>query len=345
MRGISWLHARLVYAEALEATGAHERACAVLAEAHTDLLANAEKIGAPAMQRSFLKKIPEHARITQLAVAWSLSPPVLTPVASGAAEDSRALSSLPPSPRSSNHDHRHHAPSRRPHLRLRARGSQNYEADRRAAEAILALVPAYPRWARLNRSFLGYVGSRWAKEGVTQVLDLGSGLPTQGHFNERMPTAKILFADFDPLTVAQGQHLLAYTPDMAFAHVDMRNPDELLEQATSFFGTDQRLAVGLIGIAYLLSDSDIRTLARRLHDFCAPGSVMALSFHHVADGPDADAIRDALFTSAKHARVDYFLRSPEEMAALLAPWRIVATQPLEQWVDEEETLPFAPTTS
>ena len=97
VRGISWLHARLVFAEALEATGAHERACAVLAEAHADLLANAEKIGAPAMQRSFLKKIPEHARITQLAVAWNLSPPVLTPAASGAAEDSRSLSSFPPS--------------------------------------------------------------------------------------------------------------------------------------------------------------------------------------------------------------------------------------------------------
>ena len=98
VRGISWLHARLVFAEALEATGAHERACAVLAEAHADLLANAERIGAPAMQRSFLKKIPENARITQLAVAWNISPPVLTPTVTGAAEDSRSLSSFPPSP-------------------------------------------------------------------------------------------------------------------------------------------------------------------------------------------------------------------------------------------------------
>ncbi len=221
-------------------------------------------------------------------------------------------------------------------------GSQNYEADRRAAEAIIEVLPAYPRWARLNRTFLGHVGARWAAEGVTQVLDLGSGLPTQGHFNVRMPSAKVLFADFDPLTVAQGQQLLAYTPDMAFAHVDMRNPDALLEQATSFFGADQRLAVGLIGIVYMLSDSEIRTLAQRLHAFCAPGSVMALSFHHVADGPDAEAIRNALFTAAKHARVNYYLRSPEQMAELLAPWRTVITQPLQYWVDDEETLPLRP---
>ena len=91
-RGIGWLNARIVYAEALEATGAHERACAVLAEAHADLLVDAEKIGAPALQRSFLKKIPEHARIAQLAITWSLSPPALPSAGTGAPEDPRPLS-------------------------------------------------------------------------------------------------------------------------------------------------------------------------------------------------------------------------------------------------------------
>jgi O-methyltransferase involved in polyketide biosynthesis len=213
-------------------------------------------------------------------------------------------------------------------------GSQNYEADRRAAEAILELVPAYPRWARLNRSFLRHVGSRWAAEGVKRVLDLGSGLPTQGHFNEQLPGAKILFADFDPLTVAQGQQLLAYTPDMAFANVDIRKPDALFEQAAAFFGPDRCVAVGCIGIVYFLSDSEIRSLMQRLHDFCAPGSVMALSFHHVPDGPDAELIKERLFTSAKHARVDYYLRSPEHMAEVLAPWRTVIAEPLQHWVED-----------
>lgn len=213
-------------------------------------------------------------------------------------------------------------------------GSQNYEADRRAAEAILEIVPAYPRWARLNRSFLSHVGTRWAAEGFKSVLDLASGLPTQGHFNEQLPSAKILFADFDPLTVAQGQHLLAYSPDMAFANVDIRNPGALFEQAEAFFGPDRRIAVGLIGITYFLSDDEIRGLVQRLHDFCAPGSVMATSFHHVPDGPDADLIRDTLLASAKHARVDHYLRTPEHMAEILAPWRTTITQPLEYWVGE-----------
>ncbi len=211
-------------------------------------------------------------------------------------------------------------------------GTHNHEADRRAAEAILELVPAYPRWARLNRSFLGHVGKRWAALGVTRVLDLGSGLPTQGHFNEHLPGAKILFTDFDPLTVAQAQQLLAYTSDTAYALIDLTDPDALLEQASFFFEAERRLAVGCIGIMYFLSDDQIRSLMQRLHAFCAPGSVMALSFHQMPEGPDAELIKQALAESARHARVNFYLRTPEQMAELVTPWRTVVTRPLQEWV-------------
>lgn len=209
-------------------------------------------------------------------------------------------------------------------------GTYNHEADRKAADAILALCPPYPRWARLNRSFLGHVGRRWAEEGHTHVLDLGSGLPTQGHFNEHLPGKKILFSDNDPLSVTQGQHLLAYSSEMAYAHVDVRDPDALLAHAESYFGADRRLAVGCIGIVYFLSDDQLRTLMQRLHAFCAPGSVLALSFHEVPDVPE---LRAALLASAKLARIDFHVRTPEQIAALLGPWRGLTVQRLDGLLD------------
>ena len=127
-------------------------------------------------------------------------------------------------------------------------GTFNHEADRKAARAMMELIPAYPRWARYNRAYLAHVGKRWAKEGRKRVLDLGSGLPTQGHFNEHMPDAAILFSDNDPLSVAQGQQLLAYTPDMAYCQGDLRHPDVLVAEAASFFGAERVLAVGCIGV-------------------------------------------------------------------------------------------------
>src|SRR5689334_6575134 len=76
-------------------------------------------------------------------------------------------------------------------------GHHNFEADRMAAEQVLKLLPLYRKVARLNRWFLSLVATRWSEAGVAQVLDLASGLPTQGHYNEYLPEAQILFSDYD----------------------------------------------------------------------------------------------------------------------------------------------------
>jgi eukaryotic-like serine/threonine-protein kinase len=79
-RKIDEIPALLACAEALHAKGAHDRARAMLTDAHTALLTIAEKIGAPALRRSFLARVPVHARILQLATAWHLDAEPPTPV-------------------------------------------------------------------------------------------------------------------------------------------------------------------------------------------------------------------------------------------------------------------------
>ncbi len=61
---------RLVYAEALEATGAHEDARAAIARARERLLERAAAISDPAWRASFLENVPENARTLELASAW-----------------------------------------------------------------------------------------------------------------------------------------------------------------------------------------------------------------------------------------------------------------------------------
>ena len=214
-------------------------------------------------------------------------------------------------------------------------GTYNYEADRRAAEAMIELMPSYPRWARSNRSFLNHVGKLWAAEGRTRVLDLGSGLPTQGHFNTCLPEARILFADFDPLTVAQGQQILAYTSDMAYVEADVRNPAPLLDQASTFFDGERNLAVGCIGVLYFLSDDELRSLMTTLHAFCAPGSSLALSFPTMDDdGPVTDEIRAVFQSSAEMARIAFHHRTAAEVAQIIKPWNLTHTVRLAGWFDD-----------
>jgi len=65
---------RLAHAEALHATGAHDAARHVIAEARMRLLATADRIADPAHKTSFLENVPENARTLMLARAWSVGP-------------------------------------------------------------------------------------------------------------------------------------------------------------------------------------------------------------------------------------------------------------------------------
>jgi hypothetical protein len=93
-------------------------------------------------------------------------------------------------------------------------GHHHYEADRQAAAAILKVFPTYPKWAKLNRWFLQCVASQWQEQGFKQVLDLAAGLPTEGHFNEILPDARILFTDNDPVSVGYGNEALKDNPNI-----------------------------------------------------------------------------------------------------------------------------------
>jgi tetratricopeptide (TPR) repeat protein len=67
--------ARLIYAEILDARGQRPRALQVLASARDYLLAQANKIGDPVLQQSFLEAVPDHARTFALLAAWSSERP------------------------------------------------------------------------------------------------------------------------------------------------------------------------------------------------------------------------------------------------------------------------------
>jgi hypothetical protein len=63
---------RLAHAEALHATGDHERGHQVMSEAHAWLCRQAEQIENPVWRQSFLDRVAEHRRIAELARAWGV---------------------------------------------------------------------------------------------------------------------------------------------------------------------------------------------------------------------------------------------------------------------------------
>jgi hypothetical protein len=57
-------------------------------------------------------------------------------------------------------------------------GKDNFAADREAAGRQARAIPQLPGLARQNRDFLRQAVRFCAGEGITQFLDIGSGLPT-----------------------------------------------------------------------------------------------------------------------------------------------------------------------
>jgi hypothetical protein len=59
-------------------------------------------------------------------------------------------------------------------------GTHHFPVDRVAAEQSVKLVPSVPLAPQQNRTFLKVAAERWRRDGIDQMLDLGSGLPPRG---------------------------------------------------------------------------------------------------------------------------------------------------------------------
>jgi hypothetical protein len=211
-------------------------------------------------------------------------------------------------------------------------GHHNYEVDRLAAARILEVAPTYPKWARANRWFLQLVASQWQQQGRERVLDLASGLPTKGHFNDMMPDARILFSDSDALSVAYGGDILADKPNMRYRLADLGEPATLIAEAQDFFADERAIAISCIGVAYLLPDEVLANALSMLHAWSAPGSVLVLTFVDAAEGGN-QAVLEAF---RRHANTVVYVRTTEQLVALASPWRLTSVRSLPEWLGEPD---------
>lgn len=214
-------------------------------------------------------------------------------------------------------------------------GHHNFEVDRVMAQQILKVFPSYPIWARMNRWYLQMVGQQWSAQGFTRILDLGSGMPTQDHFHQVVPQARVLYSDNDPIAVAYAQEVISGEERVRYVESDVRAISSLLEVADQHFGSERRIAIGFIGLAYFFDHETLADLARALHRWAAPGSVMAITFVDTTATPEEQEIVQAALGKVG-ARV--VPRSPAALAEQVAPWQMGEVRPLNEWLGIERQI-------
>ncbi|WP_067816050.1 SAM-dependent methyltransferase [Actinomadura kijaniata] len=207
-------------------------------------------------------------------------------------------------------------------------GKENYPIDRSVGDKVMEVFPEIVDIARHTRAFLLRVTHFLvAEQGIRQILDIGTGLPTADNTHEVAqriaPGTRVVYVDNDPLVLSHARALLTSTAEGATDYVDadVRDPATILEQAARTLDLDQPVALMLLGVMGNVPDADdpqgiVRTLMAEL----APGSWLVVN-----DGTDvleraqaspadetgrAEAIR--LYVEA--GALPYFARTPEFIA-------------------------------
>jgi hypothetical protein len=164
-------------------------------------------------------------------------------------------------------------------------GKDNFAADRKAAEEVIAIRPAMRRDIRANRELLRRaVRYLAAKAGIRQFLDVGTGIPTSPNVHEVVqgvaPDARVVYVDNDPIVLSHARALLASTPEgmTAYIDADLRDPDDILEQAGRTLDFTKPVAVVVVGTLHLITDDeDPYGIVARLMAAAVPGSYLLIS--------------------------------------------------------------------
>jgi hypothetical protein len=181
-------------------------------------------------------------------------------------------------------------------------GKNHFAADRETAEKGLATWRSGRVAARENRAFLGRaVRFLSAEAGISQFLDIGTGLPTTNNVHEVAqavtPSSRVVYADNDPLVLAHARALLTSSPEgrTAYIHADLRDPQSILSDPSVLEVLDfgQPIALMLVAVLHFVPDEfNPAQVMATLIDALPPGSYLVASHitgEHDAEGPATGA--------------------------------------------------------
>ena len=178
-------------------------------------------------------------------------------------------------------------------------GTDHFAADRAAGDAVMAAYPGIVESVRANRAFLARVVRYLAAEaGITQFLDIGTGIPAAGNTHEVAqavtPTARVVYVDYDPVVAEHARALLKaqVSATIDYIDADLRDPDAILRAAARTLDFSQPVAIMLIAVMHLIVDADDPYgVVGKLTAALAPGSHLALS--QVASDIQAEQMAEA----------------------------------------------------
>jgi hypothetical protein len=228
-------------------------------------------------------------------------------------------------------------------------GTANWAMDRQYGEAALKAYPELRMAARANRAFLGRAVRYCVESGITQFLDLGSGVPTMGNVHEIADNldedSRCVYVDIEPVAVAHSRVLLEESGDPerhAVVHADLCHADEVWDAAMETGVLDPDRPIGLLTVAvmhFLPDATGVREAIRDYRTLVVPGSLYVLSSVTNSGLEDHEQGQlDKLREVSKRSSTPGVLRSHDEIMAFFGDFELVepGLVPLGQWRPDQE---------
>jgi hypothetical protein len=209
-------------------------------------------------------------------------------------------------------------------------GKDNFPADREAGRAILRIAPESRDIARANRAFLQRVVRYLVRDqGIRQIIDVGTGLPTAGNVHEvaqkEAPETRTVCIDNDPIVLVTARALLAgTTAQVAYVQADARQPETILAhpEVRALIDFTQPVALLMVAVLPFVADEDHPArIVTAFRDALAPGSYLGLS-HGTSDLHPPEQVKKAEATY-QQATVSFVLRTRAQITGFFDGWDLV----------------------
>jgi hypothetical protein len=202
-------------------------------------------------------------------------------------------------------------------------GETNYSVDREAVAEVAKAMPDCFNLCLENRSFLRRAVLFMSKQGITQFIDIGSGLPTKSNTHEIAQAvnskAKVVYVDMDPVVLQEGEALLASNKETTtIICADIRDPTNVLQNPEILRLIDFSKPVGILMmcVACFWTDEEIVHIMSTIRATIASGSYVAAT-HDTFDGKKQEAgAVERVQEIYKETPIPIYFRSKPEVAAL-----------------------------
>jgi hypothetical protein len=197
-------------------------------------------------------------------------------------------------------------------------GKDHFAADREMAQVGLRHMPEMRVSSRENRAFLVRAVRFLRDAGISQYLDVGTGLPTSPNTHEVAREgnrdARVAYVDNDPVVFRHAQARMADDKNVAVIPADLRDVDDVLAQAGKLLDFSKPVGLLFVAVLHNIVDADDPAgIAARYMAALAPGSYVVIS--HSTDEFDPGRTH-AASAAATERGATWLPRPKDEIAAM-----------------------------